>query len=85
MLILAGTELIGSELSAITPCINLIKLDLSSNQIINFPPDIDFSQLNKLRLFYLHNNLIADVENLRKLFKIKNLCYLTIFNNPIAT
>jgi hypothetical protein len=33
----------------------------------------------------MHNNLINDTNELKKVFPIKNLAYLTIFNNPIAS
>ena len=64
MLILAGTEIITREIEMLMLCTNLIKLDISSNTIISFPKNFTFASMQKLKLFYLHNNLIDDLESI---------------------
>lgn len=61
MLILAGTDIKINDLSALVLCHNLVKLDLSSNKIKQFPPEFTFENLGRLQLLYLHNNLIDDI------------------------
>lgn len=73
------------ELENIKSCTNLLKLDISSNKIQNFPKSVSFKNLRSLKLLYLHNNLIDDAESLYKIFEIPNLMYLTLFNNPLST
>jgi len=41
--------------------------------------------MTKLRILYLHNNLIDSVTPLEKIFTLKSLRYLTIFSNPVTT
>lgn len=84
MLILAGTDINISDMTVLSFCVNLIKLDLSSNKITRFPPNMRLSQLTHLKLLYLHENLISDIEPLTQLFAIPHLVYLTIFSNPIC-
>lgn len=83
ILILSGTGLTGQELESIQICKNLLKLDISQNQIKCFPDSLSFSNLSQLRLLYLHENLIEESGSLKQVFEIPNLRYLTLFNNPI--
>jgi Leucine-rich repeat (LRR) protein len=56
LLILAGTQLQETEFRTIRLCINLIKLDLSSNNLRTIPPCL--TELTALKILFLHNNLI---------------------------
>ncbi|KAL4429092.1 hypothetical protein ABPG74_022178 [Tetrahymena malaccensis] len=84
LLILAGTDLKISELQQINQCVNLMKLDISSNHLQSLPPNVDFSKFANLRLLYLHNNNLSDMESLNQIFKCKQVVYLTLFRNPLS-
>ncbi|EAS05063.2 hypothetical protein TTHERM_01299690 (macronuclear) [Tetrahymena thermophila SB210] len=84
LLILAGTDLKIAELQQINQCVNLMKLDISSNHLQLLPPNIDFSKFSNLRLLYLHNNNLSDMESLNQIFKCKQVVYLTLFRNPLS-
>lgn len=83
MLVLANRNIHFSELKIVQNCHHLIKLDLSSNKIKNFPPNINFTRLYSLKLLYLHNNYIEDLDQIELFFK-NRLRYLTIFSNPVS-
>lgn len=84
LLILASTKLRVHELVRISACVNLIKLDISSNGLESLPSDLDFGRFSNLQLFYLHNNLLRDMASLNTIFTCKRVIYLTIFGNPIS-
>lgn len=79
MLILAGTDINIRDMSVLSFCVNLIKLDLSSNKISKFPPGLSFEHLVNLKLLYLHDNAINEIETILRLFVLKNLTYLALF------
>lgn len=84
LLILAGTDLKIAELQQINTCVNLMKLDISSNHLSSLPASVDFGKFVNLRLLYLHNNSLSDMESLNQIFKCKQVIYLTLFRNPLS-
>jgi len=64
--------------------VNLIKLDISGNAIKFFPKSLPMKNFTSLKLLYLHDNAMEDIESLYNIFETPNLRYLTLFNNPIS-
>ena len=59
LLILAGTNIKSHELSTISKCTGLIKLDLSSNFLGEI--SLRFSIFPNLKVLYLHDNQLTQV------------------------
>lgn len=56
---MAGTNIRSNELITVNKCISLIKLDLSSNQLIEIP--LKFNNFNQMKILYLHDNQITSI------------------------
>ena len=57
LLILAGTKIRPNEIATVNKCTSLIKLDLSSNNLLELP--LRFNQFPLLRILYLHDNQLT--------------------------
>ena len=75
LLILAGTNIKSTELSTVAKCLNLIKLDLSSNMLSDIP--ISFANFVQLKILYLHDNNIFSLT-----VSNPTVEYITLFKNP---
>lgn len=64
MLILSGTDLNSCQLDILNACQNLIKLDISSNKITEFPTEFLVYKLKNLKLLYVHNNQINTIKTI---------------------
>ncbi|KAM3137556.1 hypothetical protein pb186bvf_010346 [Paramecium bursaria] len=80
LLILSGNKM-PKEIDQAYKCFNLIKLDISCNAIESLPAK-GFENLIQLRILYLHQNKLKNIE---PLYKLKAINYLTLFLNPIST
>ncbi|KRW98216.1 hypothetical protein PPERSA_05560 [Pseudocohnilembus persalinus] len=85
LLILANLQLNQKDLNILQKCQNLIKLDLSSNNIQQFTFGFTLKNCPNLSLLYLHNNQFQDLGFLTALEQNKNLLYLTIFDNQVVS
>lgn len=65
-------------------CVNLRKLDLAFNCIVNLPNSNFWEQLKSLQILYLHHNKINDWNNLESLKTCQSLLYITLYDNPIC-
>jgi len=61
----------------------LVKLDLSGNALTQLPSAEFFEKFPSLRTLYLHGNFLKDESFVASLAPLKNLIYITIFNNPL--
>ena len=57
---------------------SLQKIDLSFNQIKKLPDATCFSQLRNLKVLYLHDNLISNIEDLQHIRTAPALMHLTL-------
>lgn len=73
-----------TRFDALVSCVNLIKLDLHSNQITMFPSGAFWMGMEKLQLLHLHDNPIGKIENLHYLGSAPNLSVLTLFDTPLS-
>ena len=78
LLILAGTSIRVQELSTISRCTGLIKLDLSSNYLPEVP--LRFNIFHSMKILYLHDNQLTSVE-----IKKTNIEYVSLFGNPMQS
>ncbi|XP_020650339.3 leucine-rich repeat and IQ domain-containing protein 3 isoform X1 [Pogona vitticeps] len=79
---LSGNFLI--NIDALECCVNLIKLDLHSNQLEELPGPMFWGNMADLKLLYLHDNGISALENVHSLSFCPNLTALTLFNTPLC-
>ncbi|ELT97561.1 hypothetical protein CAPTEDRAFT_143173 [Capitella teleta] len=73
-----------THFDALAPCVNLIKLDLHSNQISLVPLPDFWCRMHKLRLLHLHDNPIGGIENLHYLANCPQLNILTVYDTPLS-
>ncbi|KAJ7332592.1 hypothetical protein JRQ81_014772 [Phrynocephalus forsythii] len=72
------------NIDALECCVNLIKLDLHSNQLEELPGPKFWGNMAELRLLYLHDNGILALENVHSLSFCHKLTALTLFNTPLC-
>ena len=82
ILVLSNNDLINSELDFIQRCTNLIKLDISNNQIKAINRKVRLHLLKNLRILYLHNNRIESIGGIEGIFGTE-LRHLTIRGNEL--
>ena len=58
LLILAGTKIRPNEISTVNKCVSLIKMDLSSNQLLDLP--LKFTNFMMMKILYLHDNQLTE-------------------------
>ena len=63
---------------------NLQKIDISFNQIKKLPDARVFESLVSLKVLYLHDNLIAQWEDLSQIRGLPSLIHLTMQRNPVC-
>ncbi len=63
---------------------SLQKIDLSFNQIKKLPDGQCFSQMRNLKVLYLHDNLIANWDDLEHIRSTPNLMHLTLQRNLVT-
>jgi Leucine-rich repeat (LRR) protein len=73
-----------SDPSALYGCVNLLKLDLSNNQIEDLPHSDFWFSLSSLRVLYLHGNAIGRKSCLQWLNHCPRLHVLTLHSTPLA-
>jgi len=74
-----------TSIDGILCCRNLVKLDLHGNQIKQLPNKELWSNLEKLQVLLLHDNLLSSFSCAFNLSTCSSLVALTMFNNPICT
>lgn len=85
LLVLSGSHLGPGDFVFILKCRNIMKLDLSDNELTKVPPEFDGSQLPNLQLLFLHNNYFKDIEGIRPIVLCGCLIQVTIYNNPLQS
>ncbi|XP_075688954.1 leucine-rich repeat and IQ domain-containing protein 3 [Rhinoderma darwinii] len=73
-----------TDITALRNCVQIIKLDLHGNQIQNLPGHGFWKELKDLKLLYLHNNRIRNVENVESLSSCPNLIALSLYDTPLS-
>lgn len=72
------------DITALRSCANLLKLDLSNNQIVEIPDVSFWSTLRSLHVLYLHRNAISDKDSALKINGCSQLHVLTLYNTPFS-
>ncbi|XP_078418010.1 leucine-rich repeat and IQ domain-containing protein 3 [Cetorhinus maximus] len=73
-----------TKIDALSSCPNLIKLDLHGNHITNLPDEYFWSEMKRLQILYLHDNIIGDMKSVKSLFPCPSLVVLTLFDTPVS-
>ncbi|KAM5148898.1 leucine-rich repeat and IQ domain-containing protein 3 [Mantella aurantiaca] len=73
-----------TDITALQPCVHLIKLDLHGNQIQNLPGMEFWSHLMDLKLLYLHDNRLRSLSNVESLSTCPVLLGLTLYDTPLS-
>ena len=79
---LSSNYLINIEPLAV--CKQLMRLDLQKNQLKELPGGEFWLGLSNLKILYLHNNQISQIENLKFLKYSQKLEILTLFDTPVS-
>ncbi|XP_063714498.1 uncharacterized protein LOC134842203 [Symsagittifera roscoffensis] len=73
-----------TDISPLLSCPHLAKVDLSSNQITNFP-HLDFwASFSRLRMLLLHDNGIGRLSCVQALSFAPSIEFLTLFDTPLS-
>lgn len=62
----------------------LVKLNLSHNNLMSLPNDEILSTLVSLRILFLDNNNFRNWKDIEFVFTLKHLYHLTLNNNPLC-
>ena len=63
---------------------NLVKLDLSNNELLFIPTSVILSEVYQLKVLFLHNNRLSQWNDLLALSALPSLLHLTLFSNPVS-
>ena len=84
-MVLSGSRLASTDFTFMMRCKNLVKLDLSDNDLPRLPEFFRMEQLSSLRLLYLHSNNFKSLEDIKPLFECSHLVHVTLHKNPISS
>ncbi|XP_033098701.1 uncharacterized protein LOC117102517 [Anneissia japonica] len=73
-----------TKIDSLAYCQALIKLDVSSNQITTLPSPDFWHSLFSLKILYLHNNSISQLDCVHNIGAAQSLQVLTLFDTPIS-